>query len=379
VEPDVLPGGGTEAVAAWVMEALKKNYDVTLITFSRVEADMLNQFYGTELGETEISVIYPPFSSLLRRTRRLSMFKDHLMMRYCKFLHKKFDLFFAIGSGMDFGQKGIQYIAYGPGSKYVMVRGHDPALSGWYYFLKRSFARACQMFSGYSEARLQGNVTLATSAWTGKILDDLYSGQDYEVVYPPVFTPERKTGFHAKRDGFLCIARIIPEKMVDHAVEILRRVRYNGYDVSLDIIGRADDPGYFQEIKRLQAKHASWVSLQPVMPKDDLYALMDSNKYGINPALGEPSGVAALEMVKAGCIVFTRDGGGLPEIIDTPEVTYDSIDDGVDKITKVLSDNRLQQKVLDRLEEQGELFSAETFSKTIQRVSSDFFQTVDSA
>ena len=45
VEPDVLPGGGTEAVASWGMEALKNDYDVTLITFSQIDVNILNQYY----------------------------------------------------------------------------------------------------------------------------------------------------------------------------------------------------------------------------------------------------------------------------------------------------------------------------------------------
>ena len=100
---------------------------------------------------------------------------------------------------------------------------------------------------------------------------------------------------------------------------------------------------------------------------------MSENKYGINSAYGEPSGVAALEMVKAGCIVFIRDGGGLPEIVDTPELTYSSIDDAVVKIIDTLSSETVQSSLLERLERQGELFSTQVFCQTIQRVTDEYF------
>ena len=99
VEPIILPGGGTEAVTAWIIEALKNTYEVSLITYSRVVADVLNQYYGTSLDDQQYSTVHPWIPSMLVKTNRFSILKDHLMMRYCKSVHKDFDLFISVGGG----------------------------------------------------------------------------------------------------------------------------------------------------------------------------------------------------------------------------------------------------------------------------------------
>lgn len=373
VQPVMVPGGGTEAVTAWAIEALKKDYQVTLVTFSKVDANTLNDYYGTALREEEYSVARPYLLPLLRGTKRFAILKDHLMMRYCKSLRSSFDLFFSVGGHMDFGTPGMQYLAYAPGSTLIKVLNHDPTLPSWYYLFKKSFMGLCQLVSGYSADTVQQNVTLLTSKWTGKEIGRAYSFPKTEVVYPPVDTVPAGTSWDMRQEGFLCIARIVPEKLIEDAIEILKRTREKGFDVSLHIIGRPDDPEYFRRIEKLRDDNSSWVVLHGVLPKKKLFKMMDQHKYGINPSLGEPSGVAALEMVKAGCIVFVRGGGGLPEIIDTPEVTYDDIEDGVAKITELLTDHELQKRVLNQLGDRGESFSTQAFSDAMKRVVSEFF------
>ena len=373
VEPTISPGGGTEAVTTWIIEALKEEYQVDLLTFSKVDAEILNRFYGTHLEQGQFSITRPSLPPLLARTNRLPLLKDHLMMRYCKSVRADFDLFICVGGIMDFGCPSMQYVAFAPASTFVKVVSHEPGMPWWSYLPKKAFMRFCESISSYSECTMKQNVTLATSAWTGKIMEAVYSVNNYKVVFPPVDAPSSETPWDSRQEGFLCVARIVPEKLVDQAIEILRRVRQKGFDVSLHIIGRDDDPKYAKKIKELCAENDAWVYLHGVLPKQDLFRLMGENKYGINPAFGEPSGVAALEMVKAGCMVFIRDGGGLPEILDTPELTYSSMDDAVAKIIGALSSDSLRESLLQRLAAQAELFSTQVFCRTIQETTSEFF------
>ena len=59
VQPIMIPGGGTEAVTAWTVEALKDDWDVTLITFSEIDAGTLNRYYGTQFSEDDFSIARP--------------------------------------------------------------------------------------------------------------------------------------------------------------------------------------------------------------------------------------------------------------------------------------------------------------------------------
>jgi len=373
VQPVMIPGGGTESVTAWTVQCLKKNYDVTLVSFSQVDIDTLNRYYGTDLREGEVSIIRPSLPPGLNRTRRLSLLKDHLMMRYCKSIAKNFDLFIA-SSAMDFGSPGIQFIQMGPDSNFVQVLQGDPSISKGYLFVKRSFVRACKLVSGYSEQAVRKNIYLANSKATGLMLEQVFSNHDYKVVYPPVTSVPAVIPWEHREEGFLCISRIEPYKQQERIIQILKRVREQGFEVQLKIIGRVDDKNYYGIISRLRDENLPWITMDQDVPREQLFRLMNSYKYGINGALDEHFGIAVAEMMKAGCIVFVPHRGGQTEIINTPELIYKDVDDAVDKITRVLRGEVSQDELRNHLDRQGTLFSNQAFCQTMGTIVDDFFE-----
>ena len=373
VQPVLIPGGGTEAVTAWTIEALKTGYDVSLVSFSDVNPDVLNQYYGTELKAGEFSTIRPGLPPLLQRTKRFLLLKDHLMMRYCKSVGSRFDLFIGVGGGMDFGSHGVQYMALAPGSTLVKVLGHGAEVPTWYRLAKLAFMRLSQLISAYSQQRVKQNITLVTSQWAGNLVERVFGIPHWKVVYPPVDVFPEKAPWAPRENGFLCIARISPEKNLGQVIQILQLVREKGFDISLRIFGRQDDPHYFQEIKRVCEESGSWAVLEGPMARQELRSLMTQVKYGINAATDEPFGIALAEMVNAGCIVFVPDSGGQTEVVDDPQLTYSGVDDAVEKITKVLESKSLQQSLLGRLENQEEVFSTQAFCGAMRMVAGEFF------
>ena len=213
-------------------------------------------------------------------------------------MDQEFDLFIAIGGGMDFGRKAIQYIALAPASTLVKVLTRDPGLAGWYFQGKRWVMRFCESLSRFSEDGMKQNITVATSDWTGKQMQRMYGIEDYRVIYPPTDSPESTIPWVKKELGFVCVARIVPEKSVDQAIDILKLVRQEGYDVSLHIIGRPDDPSYVKKIEAQCKENPSWLVMHGMLSKQDLFSTIGNFKYGINPAAGEPAGIAAIEIVK---------------------------------------------------------------------------------
>ena len=373
VQPVLVPGGGTEAVTAWTIEALKNHYDVSLLTFSSVQADALNSYYGTPLTDGEFSTFRPRLPPLLGRTKRLLLLKDHLMMRYCKSARHRFDLFISVGGAMDFGSPGIQYMALAPGSTLVKVLGRDPQMPVWYYLFKRSFMSLAGRVSAFSQERSRHNTTLVTSQWAGELTQRLYGFPGYQVVYPPVNASTAPMAWPSRENGFLCIARISPEKQIERAIEILSRVRKKGFDLSLMIIGRQDDPRYYENIKQLCQEHSSWVTLERALPRIELAQIMGRFKYGINAATDEPFGIALAEMVSAGCIIFVPNSGGQTEIVKDPRLMYDDIDDAASKVAQVLGNEQLQESLRCGLAKSGMAFSTQAFCGTMQEVVGRFF------
>src|SRR5580700_492838 len=53
------PPGGDTAVTAWILEALKDDYALCVLTWDRADLAALDRFYGTSLAGSNISWIYP--------------------------------------------------------------------------------------------------------------------------------------------------------------------------------------------------------------------------------------------------------------------------------------------------------------------------------
>jgi len=156
-------------------------------------------------------------------------------------------------------------------------------------------------------------------------------------------------------------------------------VREKGYPVSLHIIGRLDGHAYFKKIQQLQSENPSWLYMHGLLPKTKLLELFDENKYGINSAFKEPAGITAIEMIKARCIVFVRDGSGLPKNINHTQLTYDSVDDGVEKIIRVLEEGSQQGSMRKHLEIQCQIFFSDSFTDNMKFVVDGYFSSQNEA
>ena len=375
VLPTISLGGGTEAVGAWTIEALKEKYQVTLVTFSPVDAVALNQFYGNALGKDEFAMIRPWLPPFVLSSGRFSIMKDRVMMRYCKSRNAQFDLYLFLGEGMEFGTPGMQYMAFKPGVDFEKIQSRANENWSWRTLLRKSYLGMGELISSFSSENIRQSTTLAASDWTGKRAQELYGIDDYQVIYPPVVAPPSATAWDKRRDSFLLVARLDPGKRVDYAISILQEVRRKGFDISLDIVGRQDDSQYSDRIMRLCQENGDWVFAHGVVSREELDILMSRSRYGLNAALNEPFGTAFAEMVKAGCIVFVSNGGGHTEVVGTPQLIFDDLDDAVDKITGVLRSESVQMDLLNHLGHQGEMFSTEVFCQGMQAAVHQYFES----
>jgi hypothetical protein len=56
VQSSLQPPGGANGVAAWIVEALKRDHELSVLTWSPVEVAAINRFYGTSLRSSEFAV-----------------------------------------------------------------------------------------------------------------------------------------------------------------------------------------------------------------------------------------------------------------------------------------------------------------------------------
>ena len=269
----------------------------------------------------------------------------------------------------DFGRPGIQYVHY---PKFLMARPAvdlrwyhaSAALVGLYYRLAARLARL-------ATARIKANLTLVNSAYMAAQVRALH-GIEPVVLHPPVPGEFPVVPWAERENGFVCVGRLSREKRLDTIVEILRRIRAGGDDVTLHVAGVPDDEGHVRLLRSLAAQHA-WIRLHVDLPRPDLLHLLARQRYGIHAMLDEPFGIVVAEMLRAGSIVFVPAGAGPAEIVGgEPALCWSDADDAVAKIRAVLRAPERQAALRRRLAERGALYSTERFCAELQAAVRDF-------
>jgi glycosyltransferase involved in cell wall biosynthesis len=304
-----------------------------------------------------------------------SLLKHNQLSRIARRIGARCDVVIGVNCEADLGPRGIQYVHF-PRYEDPRLRGErfprDPGALKWYHrsaALMRLYFRACAVASGYSMERMQRNLTLVNSNWTGGYFRKVH-GSDPVTVYPPVCNDFPDVAWAQRESGFVCVGRISPEKRLEMIVGILAAVRQRGHDVRLHIAGVHDDKqAYFDSIQALQARHADWITLHIDLARSALATLLAQQRYGIHGMQGEHFGMAVAEMVNAGCIVFVPNEGGQVEIIgDEANLIYRDPDDAVDKIDALLRDPLRQDAARAHLAQRRNLFSSEAFTHEIRAI-----------
>ena len=372
--------GGSEAAAMWGVEALKEDYDISLITAGNVDLDGLNQFYGTTVQHNEITLLYAPIPSFLLRMAGGDALRGALYQRFCRKVANQFDVLISSYNLCDFGVPSIHCLADFSWDEEIRVNS-DPiptefrGLFHRYSFLRKAYLRLVRILlvpSGRDLFAGEDSI-LANSKWTAGIMKNKY-GVEVEVLYPPVFSEFPKIPPDQKELGFVCIGRISPEKRIERIIEILKRVRRRGHSIHLHIIGSLDKDAYAGLVKSLSKMERDWVFLEGKCFGEEKARLLTQHCFGIHARLGEPFGISVAEMVKAGCIVFVPKEGGQTEIVNHPLLLYGSVEEAVEKIDAVLRDPEIQADLRNHLKKQGAKFSTSNFMRGLRAAVEKFLE-----
>jgi glycosyltransferase involved in cell wall biosynthesis len=369
VQPSLQPPGGGNVVAAWMIEALKRDHAVSVLTWRPIDLEEINRYCGTSLCESDFTALQvsPTLRALFRLLPvPLTLLRSNLLLRSAKQIVGDYDIPISVNNEADLGRMGIQYIhfpwAYQP---------RPPTDLRWYHGssgLVALYYQLCERVSDFSFERMKRNFTLVNSNWTGAKIKECH-GIDSETLYPPIPGVFPEIPWSGREDGFVCIGRISPEKELDKVIDILAAVRARGRDVHLHIVGTADNPDYYTHIRRRVRDDAAWISLAEDLSRDDLAKLVSQHRYGIHGMAEEHFGMAIAEMIRAGCIVFVPRGGGQREIVEGEDrLSYATMEEAVQNILQVLGDAEAQSELREYLATRKDLFSTERFTRTIRDI-----------
>ena len=375
VQPSMQPPGGGNGVAAWVLQALVKEHHVTVLSWTPVEVDPINRFFGTHLQPGDFKTMLVPrgrVGIVDRLPIPATLIKLALLMRFTRRVSAGFDVIFGVYNETDYGRRGIQYIHYP-----TYLRPRPTVDLRWYHHpnaVLRLYYALADTIAGFSLDRLKTNQTLVNSNWTGAHVRS-FLGIETRTLYPPVVDPLPPPAWADRRSDFLAVGRISPEKEYERLMRILARVRQQHPDLKLTIVGTWDRHArrYFDELRALAASLGSWIEFRHNLSRDEVRQLMASHRYGIHGMREEHFGMAPAELVRAGQIVWVPRGGGQMEIVgDEPALMYDTDDEAVEKILAVMANPAEQTRLRDLLAQRGRLFSTDRFVSEVRDIVGSF-------
>ncbi|MCG9885454.1 MAG: glycosyltransferase [Cyanobacteria bacterium] len=347
-------GGGAEAVALWILEALKDHYDLEVMTLVPIDLARLNRMYETQVPEnlpvrTQYGAIARPLVEWLMANS--GTLRKAFLQGFIRYFKRHADpraLPISGYNAVDLGRPGVQYVHW------VRVLEHENL-----YWL-----------SQFSQVHLRANLSLANSRYTADRFAQT-NGLDAQVIYPPVLVNAPEIPWEEKEEAFICSGRLTEAKQPHNAILVLRRVRDRGFPVKLHLTGGGGGVygwRYLKKLKRLVAENADWVTLHEGLSYRDYMALMARCRYGLH-LKPEPFGISVAEMMKTGAVPFVRDRGGQVEILGDEQrsLCFRHASDAADRISAVLADPDELNRLRDRLAQRRNHFSPEQFMAQMQQ------------
>lgn len=380
VQPSLQPPGGGNAVAAWMLQALAREHQVTVLSWWPVDIEPINRFFGTMLRSSEFDTIVVP------RTWRVlpdllpvpaALIHSALLMRYTRRVTDGFDVVVGVHNETDYGRRGIQYVHYPaylrprPEVDFRWYHRSAPVLEAYYHLADR--------LADFSEERMKNNLTLANSNWTAAHLRR-FLGIEAQTLYPPVVAGKTPPAWDHRRRAFLAIGRISPEKDYERIIRILSLVRRDLPEITLTIVGTWDrhTRAYHQRLVTLArslGEGQAWVRFRDNVPRDDVRTLVAQHRYGIHGMREEHFGMAPAEMVRGGMLVWVPNGGGQVEIVGgEPALVYDSVEGAAASIVNTLTNVAEETRLRDYLATRADMFSAERFIVAVQQLIANFVE-----
>jgi glycosyltransferase involved in cell wall biosynthesis len=380
VQPRFAPIGGAEVVAAWTLAALKDLHEVTVLSWTPVDVEGLNHFFGTSLRRDEFRQAGPP--RWLRLAANTLAFLDGdpysvqryaALMRAARRLRADDDVVITTFHEADLGGPAIQYV-HQPWChrEWARVRAGPP--------LRRALARArfalrpWRLLAGFSFERMRANLTLVNSDWMGARVREAYDIPTV-TVHPPAPGRFPATPWKDRDPGVVCVGRLAAPKELERAIEIVGRLRGLGAPLRLHVAGRSQPEArsYLARLRRRAARLGDWVELHVDPDREALLALLGRQRFGLHTTRNEPFGIAVAEMARAGCVVLTPRSGGPPEITGGDEaLVYDGIDDAVEKLGALLRSPERCEQIGERLRERARRFDVEVFAARMRELVAGF-------
>ncbi|MDR3573737.1 MAG: glycosyltransferase [Anaerolineaceae bacterium] len=355
--------GGSESTLMWLIEALKRDFEVTVITTGGWDLGRLNNYYGTQVRANEVKVRIAPVPFPMRRLNAAAL-RSACYQRYARQIAAEFDVRVSAYNMTDWGLPAVHFIADFSWNSDIRDRLHPPS-PGFIYrqsLLRRAYLKMASVYFRPSGRNvLHEDLIIANSRWSAALLKRDCDVDCAAVIYPPVSAEFPHVPWEEKESSFAMIGRIAPEKQIERAITILEAVRQRGHDVRIRLCGHIGNDLYGRRIAKLSHQHKGWITTEGLVTGENKAQILARCRLGIQTCGAEAFGISVAEMAKAGAIVFASNDGGQTEILGSADLLFTGIDDAVNKICVVLESTEKQAALCAHLAQRTKMFGAEKF------------------
>ncbi len=201
--------------------------------------------------------------------------------------------------------------------------------------LRRLYAWACRQVAGVKSANSVAARTVTNTKWTAKQALTHCNIANPVVLYPKVILVKHAP-ISVRREPYhmVAIGRIVPNKRLEDAINVLDQLIACGLPATLQIIGRADSAYATRFLNRYQS-HPGLI-LNPNADSATMTQALAQARVGIHPYRSEHFGVAVAEMICAGVVPLVHNSGGVCELVQDPELRFCDTADLTDKAMRLM-------------------------------------------
>lgn len=354
VHPDYSYMGGGEAVSFNIIEALQENFnelDLFVFCEESPKTEKFNEYFDTNVDSSALTFVEHP-----RHFQNPPLLSQSLLHRQISARLSNYDLDLVVSTQneFDFPLPSVQYI-HNP---------NPPLMSDTSGAVERIYSDICQHIAGFGKD-FNDSLLVANSDYTAEKVKETYDVRP-EIIYPPIDTRNIiQTPWSDREDGFVTIGRISTVKNVLHIIDIIKRLKENGCDIYLHIIGPPGDEGYYRQVVK-SVNELDYVYLEGELTHTDsqLERFVSKHKYAISYC-EESFGISVAEVAASGLIPFVYDQGGQTEIVPRTNIQFSNRKEAVEKIKAVLDSDETKQDLRDDLRGIDERFNRERFQDKI--------------
>ena len=366
-----LKHGGGDYLPLTLIAELQKYCDVTLALDWEGHLDLALKFYDIPIDKSRLHL-----TTLMPKSYRPTghnALMSFLRFRKLKKLAKNADICISSDNIMDFGRPAHHFLtsaAFGDSgfTDYVNTRripDSVPLSRRLPNLADRLLRRVLGMRTRREILCSSQEHIYPNSDYMAGLLREYYGCFSGSVFYPPTIFDLEPAGGMAARDPLkvVYIGRLEASKGIAEIIAIVERARVlSGKEFTLAFAGRPYSDAYRGELDKLAADRP-WLAFVGELHGEDKANFLLSASYAVHAMRKEAFGISITEYLKSGLIPIVPGEGGAREVVDDPELTFDTDEAAARILVKLREDDTFREKTRQHCMERAKVFSAEAYMK----------------